>query len=149
MNITRYEPWSFINALHRDLDQITSRRYGVAPASEGGSTVADWVPAVDVLEQDEQFLIRADLPGVAPEAIEISMDDGVLSLSGERHHESEDVIDGLKRVERVSGKFYRRFNLPDTANAEAISAKSSNGILEIAIPKQPKVQARRISVEAA
>ena len=149
MNITRYEPWSFINALHRDLDQITSRRYGLAPASEGGSTVADWVPAVDVLEQDEQFLIRADLPGVSADAIDINMEDGVLSLSGERQHESEEVKDGLKRVERVSGKFYRRFSLPDTADADAIKAKSKDGILEISIPKQPKVQARRISVEAA
>jgi HSP20 family protein len=77
------------------------------------------------------------------------MDAGVLSVSGERHHESGKETDGLKRVERISGKFYRRFTLPDTADAEGIAAKSSNGILEVTIPKQPEVQARRITVKAA
>ena len=69
--------------------------------------------------------------------------------SGERHSETSDEVAGLKRVERISGKFYRRFTLPETADAEGITAKSNNGILEITIPKQPEVQSRRITVEAA
>ena len=77
------------------------------------------------------------------------MDADVLSLSGERHSETSDEYEGLKRVERISGKFYRRFTLPETADAEGITAKSNNGILEITIPKQPEVLARRITVEAA
>jgi len=77
------------------------------------------------------------------------MENGVLSVSGERHHESTQEAQGMRRVERVSGKFYRRFNLPDTADAEEISANSANGILEVVIPKQPQVQARRITVKSA
>ena len=77
------------------------------------------------------------------------MDAGVLSVSGERHGETSDETDGLKRVERISGKFYRRFTLPETADAESIAAKCSNGILKVTIPKQPEIQARRITVEAA
>jgi HSP20 family protein len=146
MNITRFEPWALINTLHRDLDQIANRHYGLA---ESDHSVADWIPAVDVVEEKERFVIRADLPGVTAENIDINMENGVLSLSGERKHESADEIEGMKRYERVYGKFFRRFTLPDSADADAISARSANGILEISIPKQAQVQARRITVDAA
>ena len=77
------------------------------------------------------------------------MEDGVLTISGERHTEKHEEAEGMKRFERVSGRFYRRFTLPETVDAEGISAKSANGILEVVIPKAPEVQARRITVEAA
>ena len=73
----------------------------------------------------------------------------MLTVSGSRQDETSEETQGMRRVERVSGKFYRRFSLPDTANAEEISAKSTNGILEVSIPKQPAVQARRITVESS
>ena len=148
MNVTRFEPWSLINLLHQDLDQIAGRRYGVAGNDNNGSSVADWVPAVDIIEEKDRFVLRADVPGVKPEDIDVNMENGVLSVSGERQHESTEEAQGMRRVERVSGKFYRRFNLPDTADAEEISAKSANGILEVVIPKQPQVQARRITVKS-
>ena len=149
MNLTRYEPWSLINLLHQDLDQIASRRFGVAGNDNNGSSVADWAPAVDIVEEKERFVLRADVPGVKPDDIAVNMENGILSVSGERHDESTEETRGMRRVERVSGKFYRRFNLPDTADAEEISARSSNGILEVVIPKQPEIQARKITVESA
>ena len=149
MNITRFEPWNLINLLHRDLDQIANRRFGLVASDESGNSVADWVPAVDIVEEKDRFVLRADLPGVSAKDIVVNMENGVLSLSGERHHESTDETDGVRRVERITGKFFRRFSLPETADAEGISAKSVNGILEVAIPKQPEVRARRITVEAA
>ena len=149
MNVTRFEPWSLINLLHRDLDQIAGRRYGYGNTDDVDNTVADWVPAVDVVEEQERFVITADVPGVEPKDIDVNMENGVLSLSGERSDERKKDAGGLKRFERVSGKFYRRFNLPETADADAISARSANGILEISIPKQAQVQARRITVKAA
>jgi HSP20 family protein len=145
MNVTRFEPWSLLSLMHRDLDRIA----GQHGTDDVGNSVADWVPAVDIVEEDESFLLKADLPGVRPDDIDVNMEDGVLSLSGERTHETSSDSGGLRRVERVSGKFYRRFSLPDTANAEEISARSANGILEIRIPKVPKTQARRITVDAA
>ena len=102
-----------------------------------------------MVEEKTRFVLRADLPGVDPQAITVSMDKGVLSLSGERAREEADETDGIRRYERRSGKFFRRFTLPESADAEGISAKSANGILQIAIPKQAEVQARRIAVEAA
>ena len=130
MNITRFEPWSLINLLHQDLDQIAGRRIGLAGGDHDGSSVADWIPAVDIVEEKDRYVLRADVPG-------------------ERHQESTEEAQGMRRVERVSGKFYRRFTLPDTADAEEISAKSANGILEVIIPKQPQVLARKITVKAA
>ena len=149
MNVTRFEPWSLVNLLHQDLDQIAGRRFGLASGDNNGSSVADWVPAVDIVEEKDRYVLRADVPGVKPEDIDVNMENGVLTVSGERHHESTEEAEGMRRVERVSGKFYRRFNLPDTADAEEISAKSAIGILEVRIPKQPEVQARRITVESA
>jgi len=146
MNIRRYEPWSIFDLMQRELSPYTGGRTAL---NDDNSTVADWVPAVDIVEEKDKFVLTADVPGVDPEQIEVSMDAGVLSVSGERHAETRDESDGLKRVERISGKFYRRFTLPDTADAEGIAAKSSNGILEVTIPKQPEIQARRITVEAA
>lgn len=137
MNVTRYEPWSLLNLVQRDFDRSV------------GTSVADWVPAVDIVEEKERFVLKADLPGVNANDIDVNMDDGVLSLSGERKQEASNEADGLRRIERASGKFYRRFSLPDTANAEEISARSADGILEISIPKVPQLQARRITVEAA
>jgi HSP20 family protein len=149
MNVTRFEPWSLVNLLHQDLDQIAGRRFGVAGSDSNGTSVADWTPAVDIVEEKNRYVLRADVPGVKPEDIAVNMENGVLSVSGERYAESTEEKQGMRRVERVSGKFYRRFNLPETADAEEISAKSSNGILEVIIPKQPEVQARRITVETA
>ena len=149
MNVTRFEPWSLVNLLHQDLDQIASRRIGLASGDNNGSSVADWVPAVDIVEEKDRYVLRADVPGVKPEDIDVNMEIGVLTVSGERRHESTEEAEGMRRVERATGKFYRRFNLPDTADAEEISAKSANGILEVSIPKQPEVQARRITVESA
>jgi len=149
MNLTRFEPWSLINLLHQDLDQIAGRRFGQPDNNGQGSSIADWVPAVDIVEQKDRYVLRADVPGVKPEDIDVHMENGVLTLSGERFAEATDETEGVRRVERVSGKFYRRFNLPETADADEISAKSTHGILEVVIPKQPAVQARRITVESA
>ncbi len=93
-------------------------------------------------------MLRADVPGVDPGDIEVNMENGVLTVAGQRHEEKTDEHGGMHRVERISGRFYRRFSLPDTANADEISAKSKDGILEVVIPKQAAVQARRITVES-
>ncbi len=146
MNIARFEPWTFVDLLHRDLDRLAERR---TAAGNDHSPVADWVPAVDIVEEQSHFVLRADVPGVNPEDIDVSMDAGVLSVSGERHAIARDDDTGVQRTERATGRFLRRFTLPETANAEGIAAKCANGILEVTIPKMPEIQARRITVEAA
>ena len=148
MNITRFDPWSVFNLLHQDFNG-RSNRLALADGDDEGATVADWLPPVDIIEEKNRFVLRADVPGVDPDDISVSMDKGVLTVSGERQRESSDEVDGIRRFERRSGRFLRRFTLPESADADGIGAKSANGILEISIPKQPEVQARRITVEAA
>jgi HSP20 family protein len=92
-------------------------------------------------------VLRADAPGVNPDDIEISMENGVLSIAGSREQEKSEEREGLRRIERVSGRFYRRFTLPDTADSENVAARYEKGILEVTIPKQAQVLPRRIAVE--
>ena len=146
MNIARFEPWNYLDLLHRDLDRLVGDR---RRSGDDQSAVADWSPAVDIIEEKDRFVLRADVPGVRPEDIDVSMDNGVLSIAGERHPVATDEETGVQRIERATGRFLRRFTLPETTDADGISAKNANGILEVVIPKAPEVQARRITVEAA
>ncbi|MBX3615625.1 Hsp20/alpha crystallin family protein [Nitrosomonas sp.] len=139
MAITRYEPWGLLSQLQRELER---------GAAEGSTATAEWAPAVDIKEEANRFVIYADIPGVKPEAIDISMHDGVLTIKGEKSSESKTEKEGYKRVERTYGSFYRRFSLPDTANPDAISASSKNGVLEIVIPKREAVLPKKINVSA-
>lgn len=149
MIMSRFEPWNLINVMHRDFDQIGARRNRLASNDESSNGIADWVPAVDIVEEKERFVLRADVPGVNPDDIDVSMEKGVLKVSGQRFEKVSEEAEGIKRLERTNGKFYRRFTLPETANTEEITATSVNGILEVVIPKQPKVEPRRIAVKSA
>jgi len=144
MTLMRYQPWGNLNRLQRELSQMFEAPTSQNP--EDAVYASDWSPAVDVKEEDKQFLISADLPGVNPDDIEVHMENGILTISGERESEKKDEREGYKRVERMRGTFFRRFNLPDSADAEAISAKSNHGVLEITIPKKAAEKSRRISV---
>lgn len=105
-----------------------------------------WVPRVDIREESTRFVILADLPGVDLADIEIQMDKGALSLKGER--KATTVGEGVTstRSERLHGRFDRRFALPDSADAESVSAVGRNGVLEISIPKKPETTPRRIVI---
>ena len=141
MNMIRYQPWGAFDLMDRLLAGPGFRYADPATAS------TDWVPSVDVKEEAERFVIHADVPGVDPKNIEISMEDGVLTFSGERKSEKREEGEGWTRVERLSGRFQRRFTLPETADAEGISAQGSHGVLEIVIPKLAKAQPRKITVK--
>jgi HSP20 family protein len=147
MSLVRYEPWSLFNQLHQDFDRMLDHRLRRVSDDGDQLNASDWVPAVDIREEEQRYVIHADVPGVKPEDIEVNMEDGVLTIRGQRQSETRDEREGYKRVERVRGSFFRRFSLPDTADAEAISARSADGVLEIVIPKQAKIQPKRIKVE--
>ena len=148
MNVVRYEPWGLLRRFHDDVNQLYGEsRVGLGVEGDRSSIVtSNWTPAVDIKEQDQRFVLKADIPGVDPKDIDITMEDGVLTIKGERTHESEEGANGYKRVERSYGTFYRRFSLPDTADADRVTAKGKHGVLEVVIPKHEKVQPRRIAV---
>jgi HSP20 family protein len=142
-SIIRYEPWS----VHRDLLNEFNRffeRAGNTDASSGAT--ADWAPAVDIEEYADRFVIYADVPGIDPASIEITLEQGQLTLSGTRERRVEQNGVEARRIERAAGRFFRRFTLPDTADSEAVSARGSNGVLEVMIPKRQASLPRRIAV---
>ena len=144
MSMVRYEPWSLFDQMRREMERALDTR-----TAEGSSVAtSDWVPAVDIKETDDSFVIIADIPGVDPKDIEVHMENGVLTIKGEKETEKKDESEGYKRIERSYGSFYRRFSLPDSANAEKITANSNHGVLEVTIAKQEKVQPRKISVNS-
>lgn len=147
MAIVSYDPWAAMTQLQEEMNRAF-KRVGTGDDDNGRVVTSDWAPAVDIEEREDSFVLHADIPGVDPKAIEVSMEDGVLTIRGDRDSVKEEDKDGFKRVERVHGSFYRRFALPDTADAEKISARGEHGVLTISIPKMEKVQPRRITVQA-
>jgi len=148
MTLVSYEPWTFVNRLQRQLDQAFNKT-SATPETATAQTVA-WIPRVDIYEEAERFVVLADVPGVEAKDINITAENGVLTIRGERRVEKKaSDKSGYERIERTSGSFLRRFTLPESANTDTITAKQTNGVLEVSIPKHPQVQPRRISVEAA
>lgn len=147
MAVSRYEPWTVVSQLQNEINRV----FGNLSDAESNSATSDWSPAVDVREYADRFQLLLDVPGVEPKDVEITLDSGVLTVSGSRLEEN---LGGpttseaqQQRLERRMGRFHRRFILPDTADAENVNASGRNGVLEILIPKQPKAQPRRITVK--
>ncbi len=118
----------------------------LSAANEQHETTSRWVPTVDVVEQQDQYVLKADLSGIDRKDIEIVFEDGALTLKGERSESIDDSHDGYKRVERSYGSFQRTFRMPDNIDAESITAKSEHGVLEVHVPKQEKAH-KRIEVQ--
>jgi HSP20 family protein len=144
----RYQQsWPVEARIQGDLKQIFDRFLNNADNSNESAVVTtQWVPRVDIKEEASRFVILADLPGVDPQHVEVLMDKGILSIKGERSSEVAAESERFSRIERRYGSFHRRFALPDTADAEGISASGHNGVLEVVIPKRPQSTPRRIQV---
>lgn len=143
----RYEPWSVVSQLQSEINRV----FGSLSDAESNSATSEWSPAVDVREYADRFQLLLDIPGVEPKDVEITLDGGLLTVSGSRAEEKDAGADvgevQQQRLERRLGRFYRRFMLPDTADGENVNAAGRNGVLEIVIHKQPKTQPRRIPVK--
>jgi len=106
-----------------------------------------WLPAIDIREEEDKFLISADLPGVDPKNISISLENNVLTLKGKREEEHEEKKGSFYRMERMQGQFYRQFTLSTAVDNKHISAKSKQGVLEVIIPKIEKTEVKKIEVK--
>lgn len=144
MTLVRYEPWSVLNQLHGQINRIFDRELDQTAASS--AVLADWIPSADIEEYADRFVLKLDVPGVDVATVEITLDQGVLSVSGERQKDALAKDVQRRRTERPHGRFHRRFTLPDTVDAASVHATGRNGIVEVTIPKQPKAQPRRIQV---
>ena len=147
MAIARYEPWAVVSQLQNEINRV----FGNVNDGESSSATAEWAPAVDIVEYIDRFELLVDVPGVDPKQVEITLDNSVLTLSGERRDQQTVDKNGSsepqqQRRERRLGRFHRRFILPDTVDAERVTATGRDGVLSISIAKQAKAQPRRISV---
>jgi HSP20 family protein len=144
MTLLRYEPWGVVARLQRHFDQTLG---DAATSTANGENHAAWVPSVDIHQETDKFVVRADLPGVEPKDINVTAENGVLTVSGERKFERTEEQKGTSRFERVEGRFVRRFTLPDNVQADNIRARHSNGVLELTIPKAAAPEPKRVTVE--
>jgi len=130
-----------------EFKQLFDRMLNDTDGDQSNVVTSQWAPRVDITEEDARFVIFADIPGVDPAEIEIQMDKGMLTIKGERKTASSEEGAKFSRVERSHGVFYRRFALPDSADAAGITASGKQGVLEISIPKKPETTPRRIQVQ--
>jgi HSP20 family protein len=144
MNITRWEPFREMEDMLRDFTPWFGR--GLRRV---GGEVETWRPLADITETDKEFLIKAELPEVKKEDVKITLQDGVITISGERKHEKEHKDANEIRVESFYGSFSRSFSLPENVDPENIRAESKDGVLRIHIPKReaPKTTAKAIQVQ--
>jgi HSP20 family protein len=143
--MVRKDPWSLMPRLQDEINRL----FGDAQQTDSSSSAtATWIPAVDINEFTDRFELYVDVPGVDPNSVELTLDDDVLILSGERIQKSSKSGDEphYRRSERGQGRFYRRFVLPDTVDSDKVKAAGKDGVLTVMIPKQAKSQPRRIQV---
>ncbi len=143
MSLVHYKP----GTLFGQFDNEINRLFFNAHATDAANQAHDWTPAVDIREEENRYVLEADIPGIPREDLDITLEDSVLTIKGERTINNEENSEGYRRRERTHGSFVRQFTLPDTVNAEAISAAVVNGVLEIGIPKQAKPEPRKITVK--
>ncbi len=147
MRVIKWEPFRDIDDMFDRVFADSMRRW--SRGSNDERRVYDWAPAADVSETDGEYLIKAELPEVRKDDLNITVQEGVLTLAGERKQETREENEKVHRVERFHGTFSRRFTLPDDADEQAIRAESKDGVLVIRIPKQKVVQPqpRQIQVQ--
>lgn len=148
MNLLHSEPVRRISRLQDEINHFfRNGDFFSTQSDESSVATSQWMPSVDIKDEGDKFVISADIPGVDPKDIDVSMENGVLSIKGERETEDKEENNGYRRVECSYGSFYRRFSLPDTADAEKIEAKGKNGVLEITVAKREASKAKRITVK--
>ena len=140
MSILYYQPWPVLNGLNPVVSRLANTCRGAR------SVDTEWRPAVDIREEAGQFVLRADVPGVQPQAIQVSTDEGVLKIEGSRLAAEESPEGSYKQRERAHGDFQRSFQLPEGADVGNISASHKQGVLEIIVPKRPEIARRKIEV---
>jgi HSP20 family protein len=142
-----WDPLQELNDLQNRFNSLFGRTALRPGTGEETLAVADWAPAVDITEDDTEFVIKAELPGLKREEVKVTVEEGVLSISGERKTEKEEKNKKFHRVERSYGSFLRSFSLPEGADAAKVNAEFSDGVLNVHLGKTPKAQPKTIEVK--
>ena len=146
MSIVKYDPFRELRSLQ---DEMTRLFTGVMPANREEMTHGAWAPNVDIYEDKDRLILEADLPGMTRDDFEISVENNVITLKGERRFEKKTEGDNYHRVERAYGTFTRSFTLPQTVTAEGATAEFEDGVLRVGLPKREETRARKIEIGGA
>lgn len=148
MSLLRYRTPSLLDDFRREINELYNNSLGLNRREGELTQAADsWMPAVDIKEENDRYLVKADLPGVQSKDVDVHIDEqNRLVIRGEKHHEAKESQEGFLRLERSHGTFYRAFSLPETVDKEGVSAKVQHGLLEIVLPKAQKATGRKIPV---
>ena len=144
MALVRWDPVGELDGLQSDMNRLFDSFFQGRTANGAGSR--RWIPAMDLVETEDHLVLRADLPGMDEDDLDIEIKDGVLTVSGVRKAEHEDKREGFYRVERAFGSFSRSLSLPDGINADQVSANFDRGVLEVKIPKPEQTKPHRVQI---
>jgi HSP20 family protein len=145
VTIVRWEPFRELSSLQTEMNRLFNAAFEGGPGNGGSRR---WTPAMDLLETEDQFVLRADLPGVGEDDVNIELEDNVLTVSGERKAEHEEKREGFYRMERAYGAFSRSLTLPKGIDPDSVTAGFDRGVLEVRVPKPEQRRPRRISIAA-
>jgi len=147
--LTRWDPFKELEAMQNRVAKL----FELAPMKTNGEketmAVADWTPSVDVVEDEKEWVVKTDLPEVKKDQIKVTVENGVLTITGERKAEKEEKGKKYHRIERSYGSFMRGFTLPDGADAAKVNAEFKEGVLTVHVPKGEKAQPKPIDVKVA
>ena len=148
MALIRWEPVRELNTIQSEMNRLFNTLFE-APPGNGGAAQRRWIPAMDLVETDDDLVLRADLPGLSEDDVKIEVEDNVLTISGERRAEHEERKEGYYRVERASGSFARSLTLPEGIDPERVRASFDRGVLEVRIPRPEQRKPRKVTISAS
>jgi HSP20 family protein len=149
MALIRWEPVRELNTIQNEMNRLFNTFFEAPASTTSAQHGRRWLPAMDLVETGDHFVLRADLPGLSEQDVNIELEDNVLTVSGERKAEHEERKEGYYRVERASGSFSRSLTLPEGVNAEAVTAHFDKGVLEIRIPKPEERKPRKVAISVS
>ena len=147
MALVRWEPVRELTSLQNEMNRLFTTFFDTPTNGNGETTARRWIPAMDLVETDDHFVLKADLPGLGEGDVSIEVEDNVLTVSGERKADHEDTREGYVRVERSYGVFRRSLTLPEGVDAEGVTARFDKGVLEVRIPKPEERKPRRVAIQ--
>jgi HSP20 family protein len=149
MALIRWEPVRELNTIQNEMNRLFNTFFETSGTQGGGQAAGRrWLPAMDLVESGEDFVLRADLPGLSENDVNIELEDNVLTVSGERKSEHEERKEGYYRLERASGAFSRSLTLPEGVDPEKVRASFDRGVLEVRIPKPEQRKPRKVTISA-
>jgi HSP20 family protein len=148
MTVSRWDPFQDLLSIQDEMNQLFTRAFGRERPGQQGEAVQQrlWAPALDISERKDAYVVAVEVPGVKPEELDITLEDGLLTIQGERRFTQESSEQQFHRVERRYGSFRRSITLPSQVQADQIEASFENGVLEVVVPKAEEAKPKKITV---